>query len=332
MLPFNNEFNNDNPLHDLDQLASLNTVSAAILLVLGNLAGIATFLYARLIGSFFLAYSILASVIVSFFYHLCQTTHECFQFPLTRWISSDHFTATSMMGLVLLSIFNVRTVCQLINKRRHIRIVQERTATLGVPPCTQKRRRVCDIIDELAQQPLYEPFVPEPDLCECGQEMVRHLLYDSIEENLIYDEWTSACAIIVITVTTVAVYAHPYSYAAFNIVIATCITLAFWYIVFIKEGEPENFAGRISWPELIISIILSALGLAAYVLDSYVEYMWLHSVWHVAIYLGIMFFLAGTMKSVNGWVPLYAPCCNFFGNLCCYGYEEYSDGAKVNYV
>lgn len=321
MLNFKNEFNNDDPLADIEALQALNTLGAALLLVLGNLAGIATFLYARLIGSYFLAYSILASVVVSFFYHLCQTTNECFQFPLTKWVATDHFTATVMMGLVLLTLFNVRTVCQLIHNRRVIRTVVEPS------PCDDKKKKrreetACIVIDRLASEPVYEPVVFEPDLCECGQEMANHFAYGRVEENLIYDEWTSASAFVVITTVVVAVNAHPFSYAAFNIVIGVCVIAAYLYIIFLQEGEPKNFAGRISWPELIISVILSTIGLVAYVLDSYVEYMWLHSVWHVAIYLGIMFLLAGTMKSVNGWIPLYRPCMG----CCFYVYGEEEEG------
>lgn len=319
MLNFKNEFNNDDPLAKLEELQALKTVGAALLLVLGNLAGIATFLYARLIGSYFLSYSILASVVVSFFYHLCQTTNECFQFPLTKWVATDHFTATVMMGLVLLSIFNVRTVCQLIHKRRVIRTVEE---VEPVTPCARKAEAACVIIDQLSREPEYDRTVFEPDLCGCGQEMANHFAYGRVEENLIYDEWSSASAFVVVTTTVVAVNAHPFSYAAFNIVIGVCGIAAYLYVCLLQEGEPKNFEGRISWPELIISVVLSAIGLVAYVLDSYVEYMWLHSVWHVAIYLGLMFWLAGTMKSVNGWVPLYAPCRNFVASYCCYAYEE----------
>ena len=305
MLPNKNQFNNDDALANLEDLEALNTVGSALLLTLGNLAGIVTFMYARWIGSFFLAYSILLSVIVSFFYHLCQTTHECFQLPLTTWVSSDHFTATSMMGLLLLTLINVRTVCQLIHKRRIIRTVPQSNTT-DAPI----KRSACAVIERIACEPLYKRLAEEElDLCECGQEMSDHFGHTQIEENLIYDEWTSASVVAIYVITAVAVYAHPFSYAAFNIVIASCVIAGFFYILLINEGEPKNFVGRISWPELLISIILSLIGLIAYVLDSYVEYMWLHSLWHVAIYLGIMFLLAGTMKSVNGWFPLVTCSC-----------------------
>lgn len=305
MLPLKNALNNEDALADLEALEALNTVGSALLLTLGNLAGVVTFMYARWIGSFFLAYAILLSVVVSFFYHLCQTTHECFQLPLTKWVSTDHFTATSMMGLLLLTFINVRTVCQLIHKRRIIRTVPQSNTTDPVTVTTTKRS-ACAVIERIACEAQYERVVEEA-LCECGQEMGDH--FPQIEENLIYDEWTSASVVAIYVITAIAVYAHPFSYAAFNIVIASCVIAGFFYILLIKEGEPKNFVGRISWPELIISIVLSLIGLTAYVLDSYVEYMWLHSLWHVAIYLGIMFLLAGTMKSVNGWFPLVT-CCS----------------------
>ncbi len=81
---------------------------------------------------------------------------------------------------------------------------------------------------------------------------------------------------------------------------------------FLQRNLPSNFYNRISWPEFIISIFLSAIGLAAYVTDSYAEYMPLHSIWHIFIYIGLGFNLIGTTKSVNGWRPLWkykTRCC-----------------------
>ena len=327
MLAFKDAFNNDDPLANPDELLALNTWYAAFFLVLGNLAGIFPFLYANRIGCYFLAYAILLSIIVSCFYHLCQTTHECFQFPLPKHVSVDHVTSTGMMGLLLLAIFNVRTVCQLLDHHRIIKTVfpsldSRSTRSIRPPlPCKPKKRSACEVIELLSQDCVYERAVLDPDLCECGVEMGKHFTYDKIEENMIYDSWSAGSAITIYVITVMAVFAHPFSYAAFNIVIAACVIAGFIKIMLIEEGEPINFVGRLSLPELIIGLILTAIGLIAYVLDSYYEYMILHSIWHVAIYLAVMFFLAGTMRSVNGWIPLWKPCC-YWVRVFCHGHDE----------
>jgi len=46
MLPNKNQFNNEDPLANLEDLEALNTIGSALLLTLGNLAGIVTFMYA----------------------------------------------------------------------------------------------------------------------------------------------------------------------------------------------------------------------------------------------------------------------------------------------
>jgi hypothetical protein len=259
---------------------------ASIFLTIGNLAGVLPFVYCLCVGLFFLAYSVLMSIIVSCYYHLCQTTHECFQTPLPIHVAMDHYTSTSMMGLVLLSFVNTKTLCHHARKRR------ER--------------------DEKSNHHLPVAAPGAHNLCGCGIEKHYHYAHGKQKENMIYDAWTAGSALVVHTVTMIAVYAHPYSYSAFLIVIAATLLLMFIKIVLIDEGEPPNFHGRISYPELIISAALSTIGLTAYVLDSYTEYEILHSVWHVAIYPAIMFLIAGTTKSVNGWIPLWSPFYRFF--------------------
>lgn len=213
-----------------------------------------------------------------------------------------------MMGLFLLSLVNVRTVCQLATTRRVLKVIKQK---ISKKSCGERRSKVCDALDLISREPVYDQLIVAPDCCQCGEALHNHFTYNKIEENMIYDAWTAGSAITVLTVTVIAVYGHPFSYAAFAIVLAVVVVLWFIKVMLIDEGEPVNFIGRISLPELIIGIVLGIIGLAAYVADAYIEYMILHSVWHVAIYLSIMFMLAGTMKSVNGWVPLWEPCYRY---------------------
>lgn len=303
MLAFNDEFNNDDPLVDIKTIIALNTLHAAVLLVLGNLAGVWTTSIAARVGFYFLAAVILGSVIVSYFYHLCQTTHACFLFKLADWVAIDHFTSTSMLGVLLLHIVNARTTCQMIYSRTVLKIAP----TVQVPLDIECRpKNTCAIQTFISTPP---SLYTEINHCECGVPLYKHCKFKRIAENGIYDWWTASSTFAIIVITAIAVYAHPFSYAAFNIVIAAVVILWFFKIVLVDEGEPLNFIGRISWPELIIAIILGIIGLAAYVIDAFIEYEILHSLWHVAIYIAVGFFIIGTNKSVNGWSPLWRGCC-----------------------
>lgn len=289
MLAFHDEFNNDDPLSNTEMFnGSLNTPWAAVFLVLGNLAGLIPFVYHIKIGSYTLGWVTMVSLVVSFFYHLCQTSQECFLYTLLDWVANDHFTSTWYLATIFLSFLNVRTRQQYLHIERLFKPQPQQqqchTATSGF---------------------LLVPSLPKRKENEDDAPLKNRLTYHKLEENMIYDHWSAASFVVLTVITYLAVRAHPFSYAAFVIVMTSCVLAAFIKIMLIDEGEPENFRGRLSLPELLISIGLAIIGLVAYVLDAYVEYLVLHSVWHVAIYVATMFFEAGTKKSVNGWIPLW---------------------------
>lgn len=292
MLDFGSEFNNDDPFANTEMFnGSLNTPQGAILLVLGNLAGLATFVYNVAIGSYTLGWVTIASLVVSFFYHLCQTSQECFLYVLFDWIANDHFTATWFLATSVLSFINVRTRREYIQSERLVKSLRH------YDTCGEEEDNQDSILTLTPSQKKLQK---------------EHRHTHKVEENMLYDHWSVASFIVITVITHLAVRAHPFSYAAFVIVFTSCILAAFIKIMLIEEGEPVNFKGRFSLPELVISFFLNMIGLVAYVLDSYVEYLVLHSVWHVAIYLGTMFFEAGTKKSVNGWIPLWRPIKRVF--------------------
>lgn len=301
MLDFGSEFNNDDPFANTEMFnGSLNTPQGAILLVLGNLAGLAPFVYNVAIGSYTLGWVTIASLVVSFFYHLCQTSQECFLYVLFDWISNDHFTATWFLATTVLSFINVRTRREYIKSERLIKSVRHYDTCGEEEEEEEEHNQDCVLVLTPSQKKL--------------QKEHSHRVH-KVEENMLYDHWSVASFIVITVITHLAVRAHPFSYEAFVIVFTSCMLAAFIKIMLIEEGEPTNFKGRFSLPELVISFVLNVIGLVAYVLDSYVEYLVLHSVWHVAIYLGTMFFEAGTKKSVNGWIPLWRPTKRFFITL-----------------
>jgi len=310
MLAFKDAFNNEDPLSKPEELQALYNIGSALPLVLGNLVGLwSTWIAARL-GCYFLSASIFWSVVVSaYLYHLCQTTHECFQFQLFNTVRLDHFTATAMLGIYMLNKVNVRTVCQILHTRIVLKIWPCVATPSLLPPnyCPTDCPR--DYITLFSSPPVYHHAILDCDRCACGHALDRHFTHDLIGENGIYDAWSAISNFTIIVITVIAVEAHPFSYAAFIIVIASVIMMWFIKIFVIDEGEPTNFYGRISWPELAVALILSFIGLAAYVIDSYAEYRLLHSIWHVAIYAALGFNMIGTMKSVNGWKPIITRTC-----------------------
>lgn len=295
MIDFGDEFNNDDPLSNTEMFGgALNTPYAAVFLVLGNLAGIAPFVYHLKIGSYVVGWVAMISLVVSFFYHLCQTSMECFLYTILDWVANDHFTSTWYLATLLLSFFNVRTRCDYLSDGR-----------LLTEACVDGSHRSTPLLLLVQASPTEtesKKIVP----------IRRQRRTHTLEENLIYDHWSAGSFTALTVITYLAVRAHPFSYAAFVIVITSCILAAFLKIMLLDEGEPTNFRGRFSLPELLISLALSIVGLVAYVLDSYVEYLVLHSLWHVAIYIATMFFEAGTKKSVNGWIPLWRPIKHWF--------------------
>lgn len=291
MLGFDNEFNNDDPFSNTEMFnGSLNTPQGAILLVLGNLAGLAPFLYNVAIGSYVLGWVDIVSLVVSFFYHLCQTSQECFLYVLFDWVANDHFTSTWFLATSFLSFINVRTRREYLHTERLLK----------------RRPYTCSDDGDGGE----EDTLLTLTISKKTSEQPHHAR--KLEENMIYDHWSAASFIVITVITHLAVRAHPFSYAAFIIVFTSCILAAFIKIMLIDEGEPINFRGRFSVPELLISFVLIAIGVVAYVMDSYVEYLVLHSLWHVAIYIATMFYEAGTKKSVNGWIPLWRPIKRVF--------------------
>lgn len=297
MLAGKNEFNNEDPLADLVAVLALYTVRAALLLVNSNWVGIFPTVIAIWLHCYFLAAALIASFIVSgFFYHLCQTTHECFQYKFIETVLADHFTATLLLGLFWVTKFNVRTACQVLHSRLNCFV------------------RPLDCNDDCVTPSVVVVYqyaaVLDIDHCHCGYPRQTHFAYMDVGDNGIYDAWSAASSFAIVVITFLAVLAHPFSYAAFNIVMASCMIIAFYKVAWIEEGEPANFHGRISWPELLIGFGFAIAGLAAYVIDSYAEYEILHPIWHIAIYLYMGFDMIGTMKGVYGWRPLIkCKCC-----------------------
>jgi predicted membrane channel-forming protein YqfA (hemolysin III family) len=117
------------------------------------------------------------------------------------------------------------------------------------------------------------------------------------EENSVYDAWSAAIVYLYLFVVVAATTAHPFSMQSFLIVIAFGMAVILMKIVVIDEGCPEPVLERLSIPDLVTGLVLVAVGLLFFVLDSWMLYQYFHSLWHFFSALGIYFYAAGITKN-----------------------------------
>jgi hypothetical protein len=136
------------------------------------------------------------------------------------------------------------------------------------------------------------------------------LPYD--QENMLYDSWSVGSLYWSFLVVVMAVFAHPFSMQAFNIVLAICIAMLFFKMIVLDEARAENFRGRVSWPELGLFLLFTTIGLVFYVTCSFTEYWVLHTLWHIFIYISEDFFIVALAKNTPYWYSTYARMVSLF--------------------
>lgn len=280
MLNFASPLTNEDPYADADHYEGIGTWYWALLLVIGNTAGVPLLVITYKTGFYFLFSIAFASMIVSMFYHLCQTTNQCVGYILFQWVQSDHVTATALMAYFLFFFFVSRSTKQILKTREKNRIRGED----GL-----KAHRVND--------PHYTlPKIPtSTDGGGGGGDTVHEIHFH--EENMIYDAFSSSSVVAIFVFIVLQVIAHPFSYHAFINVLTFTLLLGLFKYAVIDECVPKNLKGRLSWPELIIGIFLALIGLTCYVLDSYTTYEVLHTLWHIFIYLALYFLFIGLIRN-----------------------------------
>ncbi len=314
MLNFASPLTNEDPYADADHYTEVSIWYWAVLLVLGNLAGIPLAVITYKTAFYFLSWIVISSMMVSWFYHLCQTTGECFGFTLFQWVMSDHVTATALMAYFLFFFFTSRSSKQIIrshqrqqnnnNKRK-----KKTSKDLGSYNLNSHTSRKHAVVDDS-----YKEIEDADKDHEFSLDTVYE--YRIHEENMIYDAFTSFGAVSIFVFIVLQVIVHPFSYHAFINVLTYTLLLGLFKYTVIDEGRPKNLKGRLSWPELLIGIFLALIGLTCYVLDSYVAYEILHTLWHVFIYLALYFLFIGLIFNT----PYYYSYWEFIydGTLRCF--------------
>jgi len=319
MLNFASPLTNEDIYADADHYTEIGIWYWATLLIVGNFAGIPLAVITFKTGFYFLSAIVIASMVVSCFYHTCQTLGQCFAYILFQWVESDHVTATALMCYFGFFFFFSRSTKQIIKTREQYLIrtpdglkTYIRNSSIPVKfGVGGKSGNILIIYDEEKEEQLID------EETETREIMLHNIEFR--EENMIYDAFSAFSAVFLFVFIVLQVIAHPFSYHAFINVLTLTLLIGLFKFAVIDECAPKNLKGRLSYPELIIGIILAAIGLTCYVLDSYTAYEILHTNWHIFIYLAGFFVFIGLIRNTpyffSMWTFIYDGtfrCCR-----CC---------------
>lgn len=128
-------------LHDVmdnaDPLAKqtqLHQWYIAFFLIGTNLAALAGSVYFYRVGLTGELVALLGSMVVSMFYHTCQTTSVCFHLGLERWTISDHFTAPALLAAIAIATVNSYSIDAVMQHFRQAWAVGTTAVTKGEFP------------------------------------------------------------------------------------------------------------------------------------------------------------------------------------------------------
>ena len=323
MLNFASPLTNEDIYADADHYTEIGNWYWAVGLILGNFAGIPLAVITFKTAFYFLSAIVIASMDVSCFYHTCQTLGECFGYVLFQWVQADHVTATALMCYMIFFFFFSRSTAQIIKARERylIRDANGLKTYVRGSSFSVKLDRVVKNEDDDDDKPLImydeEEMEEDPETLKKKEIMLHNIEFR--EENMIYDAFSSFSAVFLFVFIVLQVIAHPFSYHAFINVLTVTLLVGLFKFAVIDECAPKNLKGRLSYPELIIGIILASIGLTCYVLDSYVAYEILHTLWHVFIYIAGFFVFIGLIRNTpyfySIWTFIYDGtfrCCR-----CC---------------
>lgn len=236
---------------------------------------------------FFVGSVIFVAMLVSIFYHLCQTTGYCFLQTLTFWTISDHISAPVMMAMLILFIVTPLATYRALqlNERRMKRLMRSLRDHSGDPSPFS-----ADAMARWREQ----------------QQRHRHLWHErATTRDQLTEAWTATVTYVYIFVVVLATLSHNFSIQSFLIALAFGLAAVFFKLVVLEEGDPRDLRERLSLPDLVVGVLLIAVGIVFFVLDSYVLYWLMHSLWHFFGGLGAGFYLAGLSAHI---LDLPSPC------------------------
>ncbi len=297
MLPFDNPLSNEDPAALAEQLAALRVWYIQLALIFSNLFFWPPIIVAYKFGRralaaayvyFFLGASIAVAMVISIFYHVCQTTGYCFLQTLVYWTIADHISAPSMMAMLVLFIVNPVTT------KRMVQLSEKRL-----------RRLVHSLRDNSGRQGLFDG--DRMAAWHDARERKPRLRHDELTQ-----AWSTSITYVYIFVIVLATLTHNFSMQAFIIAIAFGLAAVFFKLVVLEEGNPRDLSQRLSLPDLLVGLALIGLSLVFFVLDSYVLYWIMHSLWHALSGIGACFYIAGLSAHTPDFV---SPCAVIYAGF-----------------
>lgn len=288
-------------------LAALDNWYSAVLLILSNLFAIPAIVTGYALGFYIWGSAVLVAMIISMFYHTCQTNVYCFfAMDIDSWQRTDHITAGSLLAYSIVLFYFYRP----LPPKRQYDYYNPRT--FGAPQGIE-----------------YDDVLSNNDknkVCFRCRGTNPHMVYDwqSVVISYIY--------IFVIIISTTAL---PLTTQSFVIIIIFGVIIGFIKIVYIEEGNPEYIKHRFYLPALVFGLILIIISLAFYFIDSYFYYEYFHSLWHLFSNIGLLFVLIGTTNDVVGWFTirdLLAYSWTKTKELCCCCYSKKEKKRKKGYI
>lgn len=256
----------------------------AVFLVLGNLAGLPLALFAGWTGFYFLSGVTWGSMAVSMEYHLCQQVGGAACFFMTL----DDWQALDHVTATWQLNYFILFLFTMRTSEQIERMNKKRAAQV-----------------------------------QAGQSSY-YSARRTFEENMIYDSFSAYATLLVALWTVIQVRANPTDSLAYINTLALTLLLGLFKLAVLDEGRWLNLKNRFSWPELLLGITLSVIGVVCFAIDPYVGYEWPHFFWHILIYLGMFFiFLGLIINTPHLWDKLlrsYARTRYYFtcGGQCCF--------------
>jgi len=263
----------------------------ALLLISSNLFAIPAIIISIILGGYLWSYSLLISMIVSIFYHLCQCTDYCvFITNLDSYQKIDHSSAGIILAMSLLLFYiyrpskkhkyyyktklkynNIDYLLHEEHKRKHIRLGPKNSLYYDEDLPPNAKNKVC--FGCRGRNPI-----------------------------MVYD-WQSLFIVITyIFVVIFTIYAIPLTTQSFLIIILFGVLVALIKIFVIEEGNPEYLENRFDFKNLLVGVILIIFSLIFYFIDAYMAYYAFHSLWHMFFNIGAFFLFIGTTKDLDGWL------------------------------
>lgn len=319
---------NDDPM---SLMSSTTTSSTALQLfqVLTNLVGIAVVWAMYRVDNATMGAIAAIATLYSILYHLCKSADICLKMNLVITTMMDHTTAPTLAGIVLLVAVMMTSAETVMRRHRVVLEKLERSDhRYGRKPAEPQIR---GLSLSTRQQPL--SIMTHTDLfgdvankevelapLASGADTSYYYQYLYKEEYMIHDAWSVTVVLCLIFVAFNSVLVHPSSMQAFLIVIAFALAAVFFKVVVLDDGHTELTRDTLSLVDVVVGIVLIAVGLIFFVLDTWYYYDVLHPFWHLFSFTGMFFYGMGVSKLSPNF---YSPSLYIYSKLSRKAHNKY---------